>query len=207
MSLGMVSAGLGAASAAKGLFGGSKSGGTTSSKEPWGPAAGWLKDNLKSGQALQGYYEQNPFNALQQTAYQRQFSNNDNFQNDLMPALMKQIGGLLGPNFQLPQSYKGGGGGMQGSPMQGGSMGAPQEMQGGLMAPQGSPLDAAQKPQMAQYAQPNFGQIDWRAMNPYQNGGMEPSQAPPPAQMGQGQETPEQKKAREFQEMLTARFA
>lgn len=137
-------------------------GSQTASKEPWSEAAPWLKANIKTGQALQSAYEKNPFNSLQQTAYQNQFSNLDRFNNDLTPALMRQISGLLGSNFQLPQSY----------------MQAPQAQQAqqaptGLLSPQASPS--------AQYAKPTFGLIDWAAQNPFTNGSIPAEPAKDPA--------------------------
>lgn len=134
-------------------------GSQTASKEPWAAAAPWLKDNIKTGQALQNAYQQNPLNALQQTAYQNQFSNLDRFNNDLTPALMRQISGLLGGNFQLPQSY-----------MQPPAQQAPT----GLLSP-------PQTAQTAQYAKPSFGLIDWTAMNPHTNGAIPAEPAKNPA--------------------------
>jgi hypothetical protein len=135
-------------------------GSQTASKEPWSEAAPMLKYNLKRGQELQKAYEQNPFNSLQQTAYQNQFSNLDRFNNDLTPALMRQISGLLGSNFQLPQSYQ------QGP--------QPQQAPTGLLSP-------PQTAQTAQYAKPSFGLIDWTALNPYTNGSIPAEPAKNPA--------------------------
>jgi hypothetical protein len=155
MSFGMVAAGLGAAASVKSLTSkGGGGGGSTASKDPWGPAAPWLEKNLQTGQDLQNYYQQNPFNDMQKTAYQNQFSQNDRFNNELFPALMQQMGGLLGPNFQMPASYKPGGA---------------QAQQAGLLAaaPQTGPNG-----QPAQYANPSFGLINWAAQNPFTNGGI-----------------------------------
>lgn len=138
-------------------------GSQTASKEPWSEAAPWLKANIKTGQALQQHYQQNPFNSIQQTAYQNQFSNLDRFNNDLTPALMRQISGLLGSNFQLPQSY----------------MQAPQAQQA-QQAPTGL-LSPPQTGQTAQYAKPSFGLIDWTAMNPHTNGAIPAEPAKNPA--------------------------
>lgn len=133
-------------------------GSQTASKEPWPEAAPMLKYNLKRGQELQKAYEQNPFNSIQQTAFQNQFSNLDRFNNDLTPALMRQISGLLGSNFQLPQSY----------------MQAPQQAPTGLLSP-------PQTGQTAQYAKPTFGLIDWAAQNPFTNGSIPAAPAKDPA--------------------------
>ena len=37
----------------------------TQSKEPWGKVQPWLEDNIATGQQLQNYYAQNPFNSIQ----------------------------------------------------------------------------------------------------------------------------------------------
>lgn len=146
MSFGVVATGLTAAGAAKSLFGGG--GGSTASKEPWSEVAPWLKNNVKKGEQLQGAYEQQPFNALQQTAYQNAFGDIDNFRANLMPALMQQAAGML-PGFKLPASY------------------GPAAVQGafnpGLSASGGGGGGAAAPSQF-------FGQIDWKALNPYANG-------------------------------------
>lgn len=41
----------------------------TSTKDPWGPAQQWIKDNMAAGQALQKNYTDNPFSDQQKTAY------------------------------------------------------------------------------------------------------------------------------------------
>lgn len=116
MSFGMVAAGLGAAASVKSLT--SKSGGgggSTASKEPWAEAAPWLKNNVTKGEQLQGDYEAQPFNALQQTAYQNAFGDIDNYRQNFMPSMMQFASGLLGPGFQMPQSYSAAGMQQQGS--------------------------------------------------------------------------------------------
>ena len=52
----------------------------TSSKDPWGPAQGYLKDNLTTNAAMQKYYQENPFSAEQKTAYQGLLNTNANNQ-------------------------------------------------------------------------------------------------------------------------------
>ena len=80
----------------KGGGGGSQ----TASKEPWAEAAPWIKDNIKTGQDLQRYYQQNPFNSLQQTGYQNQFADLDHFRNQMAPGLMNFANKLMGSNYQ-----------------------------------------------------------------------------------------------------------
>lgn len=77
----------------------------SASSEPWAEAAPWLKNNVRKGQELQEQYEAQPFNPLQQTAYQNAFSDIDNYRNSFMPSMMQFAGGLLGPNFQMPAAY------------------------------------------------------------------------------------------------------
>ena len=84
-----------------GLMGGGGGGGSqTASKEPWAEAAPWIKDNIKTGQDLQRYYQQNPFNSLQQTGYQNQFADLDHFRNQMAPGLMNFANKLMGSNYQ-----------------------------------------------------------------------------------------------------------
>lgn len=66
----------------------SDGGSSSASNEPWAPAQPILKDLLKQGQALGGYYQQNPFNNLQQAAYQNTFADIDNARNSVMPGLL-----------------------------------------------------------------------------------------------------------------------
>lgn len=148
MSLGMVSAGLGALSAANSLFGdGGGGGGQQVSKEPWAEAAPWLKANLKTGQNLQGYYEQNPFNSIQRTAYQNTLGDIDNFRQNVNPGLMAFANRLMNTNYSrtggnpsqgpMPQ-------GGRGFPGQAGMAGAVQggQGQGGGMGSLGALFDA-----------------------------------------------------------------
>lgn len=46
---------------------------SSQTREPWGPAQDWLKQNIASGQALQQQYQAQPFSPLQQQAYTNQF--------------------------------------------------------------------------------------------------------------------------------------
>jgi hypothetical protein len=51
---------------------------TSSSKDPWGPAQQYLKDNLAQNAAMQKYYQANPFSTEQKSAYQGIFDANAN---------------------------------------------------------------------------------------------------------------------------------
>lgn len=140
-----------AGAAVGGLMGGDSSTSQTASKEPWKAAQPWLQSNLDSGQALQGYYQQNPFNQLQQTGYQNQLSNLDNFQQNTAPGLMAFANKLMGSNYQRsPQSNQGaawmnqGGQQGQGQPMQSqqGMAQGMQQMQGAQGSQGGGLLQA-----------------------------------------------------------------
>lgn len=43
---------------------------STSTRDPWGPAQAYLKDNLATNAAMQKHYQANPFSGEQQNAYQ-----------------------------------------------------------------------------------------------------------------------------------------
>lgn len=91
------------AGAAIGVIGNSMndSGGSQkTSNEPWEPTQEWLKDNIKTGRKLQGYYEQNPFNPLQQRGYENLYSDMDNFRANIAPGLMGFANNLMGSNYQ-----------------------------------------------------------------------------------------------------------
>lgn len=83
----------------KAMSKGSSGGSSSTDKSPWGPAQPFLEDLVKDGQSLYANYQQNPFSDAQKTAYQNQFTMNDMFNNELMPALGKGLSGLLGPSF------------------------------------------------------------------------------------------------------------
>ena len=72
-----------------GMMGGDDQQSQTASKEPWAEAAPWLKDNIKTGQDLQRYYQQSPFNQPQQQGYQNLFSDIDNYRDNVSPGLMQ----------------------------------------------------------------------------------------------------------------------
>jgi len=68
----------------------------TVSKDPWSAADPWLRQQITTGQGLQGYYQKNPFNAQQQKAYGLLSQGND-YVNQLVPSLLSQISGQ--PSF------------------------------------------------------------------------------------------------------------
>lgn len=75
--------------------GGSSGGTTTQSRDPWGPAAPWLTQNLDLGQRLQGHYQANPFNQQQQNAYGN-LSAQTAYANQIIPQLIAQLSGQGG---------------------------------------------------------------------------------------------------------------
>ena len=159
-----------AGSVVGGLMSGDSEQSQTASKEPWKDAAPWLRENLRTGQGLQSYYQQNPFNPQQQTAYQNTFGDLDAFRNQMAPGLMGFANKLMGGSYQRGGSTAGanGGasmGGLLGGGQQGGQQ-APQSMQGGLFqVPQGQ----------------SYGKIDWAAQNPFTTGSIAPAAAAPDA--------------------------
>lgn len=177
----------------------------TASKEPWKDAAPWLRENIAQGRNLQSYYQQNPWNALQQAAYQNTFSDIDNFRSSIAPGMMDFANRLMGTNYS--RSGGGGGGfGGQTKPMQmtGGAPGgassgtAPATQQeggaylsallnamgqSGQSAPQqqsGLLGSSQQGPFSAQRGQA-YGLLDFNALNPY-NGALKPSEIKQPDQ-------------------------
>lgn len=126
----------------------------TATKEPWSAAAPWLRQQLEQGQNLQAYYQQNPWNNLQQTAYQNTFSDIDNFRSSMAPGLMDFANRLMGTNYSR--------GGTR--PMGNMQQTKPQAMSGllsGQSGGQSGPFSVA----------PNrsYGLLDFNALNPYNN--------------------------------------
>lgn len=177
-------------------------GSQTASKEPWSEAAPWLRENIAQGRNLQAYYQQSPWNAMQQAAYQNTFSDIDNFRSSIAPGMMDFANRLMGTNYS--RSGGGGGGfGGQTKPMQtsggasaGSSAPATQQEGGaylsallnamgqrGQSAPQqqsGLLGSSQQGPFSAQRGQA-YGLLDFNALNPY-NGALKPSEIKQPDQ-------------------------
>lgn len=150
----------------------------TASKEPWEPTRQPLIDSVKTGQELERYYQQNPFNPLQQQVYQNLFSDLDQFRGQIAPGMMQFANQMMASNYQRGprQSQMEM---MQSQPMQ--AQQRPQMMQqgtdgsyapqGGLMAPQ-----QAQRPQggllgaqgaFSAPTQGNYGLLDFAQLNPF----------------------------------------
>lgn len=163
------------AKVAGGLIGGLLGGGgggesQTASKEPWEPARKPLINSINTGQDLERYYQQNPFNPLQQQGYQNLFADLDQFRSQLSPQLMQFANGMMQSDYQrgprnsqveamgrpmqqqMPQQY-------QTKPMQ---------LQGGLLAapqstmPQSGLLGAFQAPSAG-----NYGPLNFTELNPF----------------------------------------
>lgn len=87
-------------------------GSTNTTRDPWGPAQQYIKDNLATNKSLQDYYAQNPFSGLQQQQYQKLFdtlSNNQAGGNAMLAnaqAFMGSRGGKLGPMQAMPTNTK-----------------------------------------------------------------------------------------------------
>lgn len=151
-----------AGSVVGGLMGGDEQQSQTASKEPWAEAAPWLKENIKTGQDLQRYYQQSPFNQIQQQGYQNLFGDIDNYRQNVNPGLASIANKYLqrdgGPGISLMGMQP------QGQPQQGPQGGAP----GGLMGPSGQ----------GGQGMGGFGLLNFQNLNPFTAANGIP---PPPA--------------------------
>ena len=130
----------------------------TASKEPWSAAAPWLRENIESGRNLQAYYQQNPWNAPQQTAYQNTFSDIDQFRNSMAPGLMDFANRLMGQNYSR--------GGTTTARMPMGNMQQPKpQAMGGLLSGQ----SGGQSGPFSVAPNKSYGLLDFNALNPYNN--------------------------------------
>lgn len=155
----------------------------TATKEPWSAAAPWLRENIAQGQNLQAYYQQNPWNSLQQTGYQNTFSDIDNFRNSIAPGMMDFANRLMGTN------YSRGGTTMQNKPQampRSGAQSSAQSGNGGMLS---GLLSGAQSGQQSRGSSgpfsvspwQSYGLLDFNALNPY-NGALKPAEIKQPDQ-------------------------
>jgi len=87
-----------------GMGGGSSQGGTTTqSRDPWAAAQPWMQQNIATGQNLQNYYAQNPFNAQQLGAY-KDLSQGNAYMKELVPSLLAQFSQQQGFDRTNPQA-------------------------------------------------------------------------------------------------------
>ena len=145
----------------------------TATKEPWSAAAPWLRQQLEQGQNLQAYYQQNPWNNLQQTAYQNTFSDIDQFRSSMAPGLMDFANRLMGTNYSR--------GGTR--PMGNMQQTKPQAMSGLLSAMSGllSGQSGGQSGPFSVAPNRSYGLLDFKALNPY-NGALKPAEIKQPTQ-------------------------
>lgn len=99
MSFGAVAASV-AGAAVGGMMSGGGGGGGEVNKAPWDPAIKPLQNSLSTGQALESYYQQNPFNPLQRVGYQNLFADLDNFRNVMAPQAMAFNNRMMNTNYQ-----------------------------------------------------------------------------------------------------------
>ena len=99
MSFGAVAASV-AGAAVGGMMSGGGGGGGEVNKAPWDPAIKPLQNSLATGTALENYYQQNPFNPLQQAGYQNLFADLDNFRNVMAPQAMAFNNRMMNTNYQ-----------------------------------------------------------------------------------------------------------
>lgn len=148
----------------------------TATKEPWEPARKPLTNSLSTGQDLERYYQQNPFNPLQRQGYQNLYSDLDQFRNQMAPGLMNFANRLMNTNYQRGQQ-----------PMQ-------------YMAPQAS-VGLLAPPQQAVFQAPtqgSYGLLDFRQLNPFtaDNGiPKEPEKKPTDQEMEEERRRKEEKAA------------
>lgn len=177
-----------AGSVVGGLMSGDSEQSQTASKEPWKDAVPWLRENLRTGQGLQGYYQQNPFNPQQQTAYQNTFGDIDAFRSQMAPGLMGFANKLMGSSYQRGGSTAGANGAVGGGGM-GDLLSSGQAAQGGdlkaifaqLTGGQGGTSQGGMPMQQGIFRVPqgqSYGQIDWNAQNPFRNGAIEATSTP-----------------------------
>ncbi len=151
----------------------------TATKEPWSAAAPWLRQQIEQGQNLQAYYQQTPWNNLQQNAYQNTYSDIDQFRNSIAPGMMDFANRLMGTN------YSRGGTTMQNKPQAMPQSGA-QSGNGGMLS---GLLSAAQPGQQSRGSSgpfsvspgQSYGLLDFQALNPY-NGALKPDKIKQPDQ-------------------------
>lgn len=151
----------------------------TATKEPWSAAAPWLRENIAQGQNLQAYYQQNPWNSLQQTGYQNIYGDLDNFRSNMAPGLMDFANKLMG------QNYSRGGATMQNKP-QAMPRSSAQSGNGGMLS---GLLSGAQSGQQSRGSSgpfsvspgQSYGLLDFQALNPY-NGALKPAEIKQPDQ-------------------------
>jgi len=149
----------------------------STSKEPWSAAAPWLRENIAQGQNLQAYYQQNPWNSLQQTGYQNIYGDLDNFRNSIAPGMMDFANRLMGTN------YSRGGATMQNKPQampRSGAQSGNGGMLSGLLSGAGQQSRGSSGPFSVSPGQ-SYGLLDFRALNPY-NGALKPDQIKQPDQ-------------------------
>ena len=99
MSFGAVAASV-AGAAVGGMMSDGGGGQQTATKDPWGPAQKPLQNSLNTGQGLEAYYQQNPFNPMQRVAYQNLFGDLDNFRNVMAPQAMAFNNRMMNTNYQ-----------------------------------------------------------------------------------------------------------
>lgn len=141
----------------------------TATKEPWSAAAPWLRQQLEQGRNLQAYYQQNPWNNLQQNAYQNTYSDIDKFRNSMAPGLMDFANRLMGQNYSR-------GGATARMPMGNMQQTKPQAMSGllsGQSGGQSGPFSVAPSR--------SYGLLDFNALNPYNNA-LKPAEIKQPTQ-------------------------
>lgn len=123
-------------------------GGQQVSKDPWAPAQKPLMNTLERAQMLQDHQMMNPWNPMQQVAYQNTYTDLDAFR-DQNNGLMAYANKLMGSNYQRGQQP----GGLLSMPQQMPMQARPQ----GLLGPGVFSIPQGQK----------YGQMNWQELNPW----------------------------------------
>lgn len=157
-----------AGSVVGGLMGGDDEGPQqTATKEPWKPTQRLLTNSLNTGEGLERYYQQNPFNVIQQTAYQNLLGDIDSFRGQ-NAGVMDFANSLMGTNYSRSGSpgQMGGMSGLMSNGMRPQQGGAAQGLAGllGGSGGMGSPGPFS-VPQGRSY-----GLLDFTALNPFTSG-------------------------------------
>lgn len=143
-----------AGSVVGGLMSGDSEQTQSQSREPWAPIQPWLRELATEGQSLNRYYQQNPFNSIQQASMQNMLGDIDNFRSNINPGMMAFANRLMNSSYSrnggnssrggggYGGGYGGGMGGQSAMPQGGGDMGG---LLGGIfdaqMAARGSPRE------------------------------------------------------------------
>lgn len=166
MAFGLSAGAISLIGAGAGLLGNSMNkdtngGAGTKSTVPWEAAQPWLRNNIATGQKLQDYYQQNPFNQQQQNGINNTFADADQFRQSIAPGLMDFANQGMGSQYHRATGQALGSG-RSGQVSPGGTQAGMYSNQGLLGGKSTGPFSVAQGTP--------FGQMDFAKNNPFTNG-------------------------------------